>query len=138
MAPAGLNQTSALTSVKVNSIKLNPARNPKHLSAIDVVIMLVQLIRLTHATKKITHTRTLISQQSRGFRVIGVKQPSLKPIRKTDTDLPGLGTSIPITKPPATKVIPEKVAVTTAMGVTRTATKVCVVPTVQTHISFPL
>ena len=56
-----------LTNVKVISIKLNPARNPRHLSATGVVIMLVQLIRLTHATKKITHTRTLISQQSRGF-----------------------------------------------------------------------
>ena len=138
VAPAGLSQTSALTNVKVISIKLNPAKNPRQLSAIGVVIMLAQLIRLNHATKKITHTRTLISQQSRGFRAQGVKQLLLKSIQKTDTDLPGLGTSIPITKPPATKVIPVKVAVTTTVGVTKTATKVCVVPSVQTQISFPL
>ena len=57
----------------------------------------------------------------------------LKPTQ--NTDLPGLRTSILITKPPATKVIPMKVAVTRAVSVTKTATMVCVVSIAQTSDS---
>ena len=82
-------------------------------------------------TKQTTHTLALINQQSRCFRVQGVKQPLLKPTLKTDINLPGLDASIiPTITPPATKNNSGK-------GVTKTATKVCV-PIVQTHIFFPL
>ena len=111
-------------------IRLNlTARNPRKLSAIGGVIALIpptweSCYNKDHAN---TEQQTVPWLQStRGEASI--------PTQKTDTELPGLGISIPITKPPAKGVIPVKVAVTTAVEVTRTTTKVCAVPIVQTQI----
>ena len=69
LAFASFNLTIALTNVKAISIMLNQARNPRKLSALGVVIMLAPHTHGTPATKKITYTLTLISQQFCGFRV---------------------------------------------------------------------